>query len=64
MKTVEAVAKSYLGVLIFETMSGFTVFGENDQQYDFASRSEAEAFIDAWILTKMEMETVGTMPIQ
>lgn len=64
MKTIEAVAKPYRGILIFETMSGFIVFGENKQQYDFMTRSEAEAFIDAWIVANMKMVVFGDMPIQ
>ncbi len=63
MKTIEAVAKPYRGILIFETMSGFIVFGENKQQYDFMTRSEAEAFIDAWIVANMKAAIIGTLPM-
>ncbi len=64
MKTIEAVAKPYRGILIFETMSGFVVFVENDRQYDFVTRSEAEAFIDAWIVASMTVTVTGVSPVQ
>lgn len=63
MKTIEAVARLYRGIPILETMSGFVVIRDN-KQYDFASRSEAEAFIDAWILANMKVAVTGAVPVQ
>ncbi len=64
MKTIQAVATTYRGTTILQTMSGFTVFGDGDKQYDFETRTEAEAFIDVWILTGMEVAMVGDVPMQ
>ena len=48
METIEAVSRTYRGILIFETISGFVIFGAQNQKYTFDTQSEAEAFIDAW----------------
>lgn len=59
MKTLAAVAKLYRGVAILETMEGFVIIGEDGRQFEFRSRGEAEAFVDAAIVAMQRVMILG-----
>lgn len=63
-KQVVAVARLYRNVAIFQTLDGFVIYGEDKNQIPFVSQSEAEAFIDAYLLACSRLLVVGPVPMQ
>ena len=45
---VIAVCKTYRRINIYETATGFEIFGADGKEYPFDSWGEACAFVDAW----------------
>src|SRR5690242_6054381 len=46
MKTIIALAALYQGILLFETVTGFVIYNELGERMPFASRRDADEFID------------------
>jgi len=47
-KQVIAIGKLYRGVMINEEADRFVILDERGRRYEFATRKEAQGFIDAW----------------
>jgi hypothetical protein len=59
-----AVGFLYRGVMIFHTIEGFVIFGEDGRKLDFASDGEARSFVDAWMLASTRVMIIGEVPVQ
>lgn len=64
MNQVVAVGKIYRGVAIFETVEGCKICGEDGKEFPFVNRTEAEAFVDAWMLASQRVMIIGEVPVQ
>ena len=49
-KTIIALAQLYKGVLIFRTVDGYVIFNAIGQRIRFATKREAQAYVDGWTL--------------
>ncbi len=59
-----AVGFLYRGVMIFHTLDGFVIFGEDGKKFDFVSDGEARSFVDAWTLATQRVMIIGEVPVQ
>ena len=62
--SMAAVGFLYRGVMIFHTIEGFVIFGEDGRKFDFMSDGKARAFIDAWMAASQRVMIIGEVPVQ
>lgn len=62
--SMAAVGCLYRGVMIFHTLEGFSIFGEDGKRFDFVGDGEARAFVDAWIAAHQRVMILGELQVQ
>jgi len=62
--SMAAVGFLYRGVMIFHTIEGFSIFGEDSKRFDFVSDGEARLFVDAWVIASQRVMIIGEVPVQ